>query len=127
MGAAFIKPKGRDSSFWKVDTQNRQVTQSGWGLDLGMPLSVSSMNGDVILGGDIKPNQKVQLNFGWVKDTKYHTVVRVNPEICKVATIAGYPNILEPGETLPVDLYLRADKAFNINDFTWLIRLYPID
>lgn len=125
--AAFIKPKGKDSSFWKVSSPNREVTQSGWGMDLGAPMTVKTMSDELIEDGAVKPNQKVVLHFGEVYDTKYHTAVRVNPAIARVATIVGYPSLLEPGDRAPIDIYLKADKAFSVSDYSWLVRLYPID
>ena len=127
MSAAYVKPKGKESSFWRVSTPNKRVTESGWGLDLGAPLSVATMAGDDVENGEIKPNQKVVLNFGTLSDTKYQTHVRVNADLGNYATIISYPNFLEPGEMTDIQVILRADKALDLKTFDWLVRIYAVD
>jgi hypothetical protein len=126
--AAFVKPKGTNTSYWSISTPNGSTTGSGWGYDLGSPISVTTLSGgEEIEGGKLSNNQKVVLNFGVLEKSKYHVIVRVNHELGRYGTILAYPTMVEPGERVTIDVLLKVDKPFSLTDIPWFVRLYMVD
>jgi hypothetical protein len=124
--SAFFKPKGTKVSYFSLSNQEASLSPSGWALEIKQPESVSSAKGEPLDSLQISANQRVILDLGDVQNPRYHLLVKYNPELFLYGTVQ-IESMREPGESGPLLLHFKADRAVDLGSLPWIVRLYLAD
>lgn len=74
----------------------------------------------------IKANKRGIIHLGTISPTRYQVLVEVHPDLHMLGTV-GHARIVEPGDTVPLDIYITAHKSVDVATLPWTVRLYMID
>lgn len=124
--SAFFKPKGTKVSYFSTTNESSTISPSGWAIELKQPTNVTSVKGEPVDSLQIAANQRVVLHLGDIQNPRYHVLIKYNPELYSYGTVQ-IENMREPGESGPLQLHFKADRAVDLESLSWIVRLYLAD
>jgi len=110
-----------------VDNVEMRSTTTGLGLQISGGKMLSATGDDA--GSEvesIKANKRGIIHLGTISPSKYQVLVEVHPELHMLGTV-GHARIVEPGDSIPLDIYITAHRSVDVANLPWTVRLYMID
>jgi hypothetical protein len=124
--SAFFKPKGVKTTYFSTSNPNVKNDASGWGIEISAPVSVMNSKGEPLDSLEVSANQRVILNLGFIENQRYHLFIKHNPEFFTSGQVQ-LETIRAPGESGDLLLHFKAERALNIGNLSWIVRLYLAD
>lgn len=121
----------RQSNYMRFVPANEDVTIRGTATMMGVQISGGNM---IAATGDdagefvdaIKAGKRGIINLGTINPSKYQVLVECNPALHAIASV-GHARIIEPGDNIPLELHISANKTVDVSALDWVVRLYMLD
>lgn len=121
----------RQTNYMRLEPVNKDIVITPTASTLGIQIAGGNM---VAATGDdagefvdtIKAGKRGIIHLGVISPVKYQVLVECNPALHAIANV-GHARIIEPGDSIPLDLHISANKAVDVLALDWTVRLYMID
>lgn len=125
-----LSTSSRQSNYIRLETAEgvtHRPTPTSMGLQVsgGRMLSATGEDAGSVVD-TIKAGKRGIIHIGTISPSKYQVLVEVHPDLHMLGTV-GFPRIVEPGDSLPLDIYVNAHRAVDVGTLPWTVRLYMID
>lgn len=110
-----------------ADGVTSRSTSSGMGLQVSGGKMLSATGEDA--GGEvdaIRANKRGIIHMGTISPSRYQVLVEVHPDLHMLGAV-GHARIIEPGDSIPLDIYINAHRSVDVAALEWTVRLYMID
>ncbi len=120
----------RQSGYIKLEAADgvtSKSTSSGMGLQVSGGKMLSATGEDA--GGEvdaIRANKRGIIHMGTISPSRYQVLVEVHPDLHMLGAV-GHARIIEPGDSIPLDIYINAHRSVDVAALEWTVRLYMID
>jgi hypothetical protein len=74
----------------------------------------------------IRANKRGIIHMGTISPSRYQVLVEVHPDLHMLGAV-GHARIIEPGDSIPLDIYINAHRSVDVAALEWTVRLYMID
>lgn len=120
----------RQSNYIRLESAEgvtSRPTPTSMGLQVSGGKMLSATGDDAGAEVDtIKANKRGIIHLGTISPNKYQVFVEVHPDLHMLGTV-GHARIVEPGDSIPLDIYINAHKSVDVSLLPWTVRLYMID
>jgi hypothetical protein len=110
-----------------ADGVSTRATGTGMGLQVSGGKMLSATGEDAGSEVDaIRANKRGIIHMGTISPSRYQVLVEVHPDLHMLGSV-GHARIIEPGDSIPLDIYINAHRAVDVSALEWTVRLYMID
>lgn len=96
-------------------------------------LHAAKFSGGLLFSGrdgavdSLSTNQVGWIEFGTIKAGNFRCLLELNTEFGKNCRHTSLPMIIEPGDSLKLDLHFTSRTEIKVQDYDWLVKLYMLD